>query len=62
MFSAGLKSQGKFLVKMMSLTLSLADKEAEFDEAMHKLAEVHNQRGIKALECKIIRKRTNIHI
>jgi hypothetical protein len=52
MFSAGLKSQGKFLVKMMSMTLSLiGDKEDKFNEVMVKLAEVHNDRGVKAVEC-----------
>jgi len=54
MFSAGLKSQGKFLVKMMSLTLNLADQQDKFDEAMVKLAEVHNDRGIKAVEYGVV--------
>lgn len=52
MFSAGLKVQGKFLVKMMSLTLNIADQDAKFDETMVRLAEVHNDRGVKAIECK----------
>jgi hypothetical protein len=52
MFSAGLKSQGKFLVKMMSLTLNIANQDDMFDETMVKLAEVHNDRGVKAIECK----------
>ena len=37
---------------MMSMTLSLiGDKEDKFNEAMVKLAEVHNDRGVKAVEC-----------
>jgi hypothetical protein len=52
MFKSGLKSQGKFLVKMVSLALSLINKDDEFIETMRKLAEVHNERGVKAVECK----------
>ena len=54
MFRSGLKSQGKFLVKMMTMTLQLANQEQKFMEAMLKLAEVHNGRGVKAIECNII--------
>jgi hypothetical protein len=52
MFSAELKVQGKFLVRMMSLTLSTADQDDKFEETMVRLAEVHNDRGVKAIECK----------
>ena len=52
MFRSGLKSQGKFLVQMMTMTLQLANQEQKFMEAMLKLAEVHNNRGVKAIECK----------
>ena len=51
MFRSGLKSQGKFLVKMITLTLQLANQEEKFIETMVKLAEVHNARGVKAIEC-----------
>ena len=53
MFKAGLKSQGKFLVKMISLSITILLDRAKFTETMTKLAEVHNGRGVKAVECKI---------
>ena len=47
-----MKSQGKFLVKMISLSLSeLADPD-KFEATLIKLAEIHNERGVKAVECK----------
>lgn len=54
MFSSGLKSQGKFLVKMVSLALSLFDQDEKFREILVKLAEVHNERGVKAVEYGIV--------
>lgn len=54
MFSGGMKSQGKFLVKMISMSLSLLDNHAKFKETMMGLAESHNRRGIKAIEYGIV--------
>jgi hypothetical protein len=51
MFKSGLKSQGKFLVKMISLSLSLVDDPDKFQVTLVKLTEVHNKRGVKAIEC-----------
>jgi hypothetical protein len=52
MFKSGLKSQGKFLVKMISLSVTILLDKVKFVETMTKLAEVHNERGVKAIECK----------
>ena len=52
LFKNGMKSQGKFLVKMISLALSELDDAEKFDKNLHKLAEVHYQRGVKTVECK----------
>ena len=52
MFKAGLKSQGKFLVKMISLSLTSIMDKPKFVDTMTKLAEVHNNRGVKSVECK----------
>lgn len=46
----GMKSQGKFLVKMISLSISLLDDEEKFNDTITKLTEVHNDRGVKAVE------------
>lgn len=45
------KSQGKFLVKMISLSLSEDQDPTKFNDTLTKLAEIHNERGIKAVEC-----------
>ena len=50
MFKNGLKSQGKFLVKMISLSLSMLNEQEKFELVIRKLAEVHNERGVKAVE------------
>jgi hypothetical protein len=50
MFKSGLKSQGKFLMKMITLALSLLSDENNFTKTLDNLAESHNSRGIKALE------------
>ena len=47
-----MKSQGKFLVKMISLSLSEMNDAAKFESTLIKLAEIHNERGVKAVECK----------
>lgn len=45
-------SQGKFLVKMISLSLSEKADPVKYENTLIRLAEVHNERGIKAVECK----------
>ena len=52
MFKTGLKTQGKFLVKMLSMCLSEMNDPVKFNETMTKLTETHNNRGIKSTECK----------
>lgn len=52
LFKHGMKAQGKFLVKMISLSLS--DDNEGFQHALTKLAEVHFHRGVKAVECKFL--------
>jgi hypothetical protein len=51
LFKNGMKSQGNFLVKMISLALSELEDKSRFDKTLVKLAEIHNQRGVKAVEC-----------
>lgn len=46
------KSQGKFLVKMISLSLSEHNDVVKYEKTLIKLAEIHNERGVKAIECK----------
>ena len=50
MFTGGLKSQGKFLVKLLSLALSLINDQEKFNSTLVKLAEAHCVRGVKAVE------------
>ncbi len=50
MFTGGLVAQGKFLVKMLSLALSLANDDVKLTETLTKLAESHSKRGIKSVE------------
>lgn len=45
-------SQGKFLVKMITLSLSELSDPNKFESILVRLAEVHNHRGVKAVECK----------
>ena len=52
MFKSGLKQQGKFLVRMLTQVLSLFGDEHHFVETLVKLTESHNERGVKAIECK----------
>lgn len=52
MFKNGMRSQGKFLVKMISLALSELDDPEKFDRNLVKLAEIHYERGVKSVECK----------
>jgi hypothetical protein len=51
LFKNGMKSQGRFLVRMISLSMSELDDPAKFDRNLVKLAEIHNQRAVKAVEC-----------
>jgi hemoglobin-like flavoprotein len=54
LFSSGLQSQGKFLVKMISITLSqLGDKEA-FSTTMAALTVRHCEKGVKAIEYGVV--------
>eukprot|EP01006_Ploeotia_vitrea_P035471 TRINITY_DN65877_c4_g1_i1.p1 TRINITY_DN65877_c4_g1~~TRINITY_DN65877_c4_g1_i1.p1 ORF type:complete len:180 (-),score=8.90 TRINITY_DN65877_c4_g1_i1:108-647(-) len=50
MFKSGMKAQGKALVKIVTLSLSMLHEQEKFDNILHKLAEVHNERGVKAVE------------
>ena len=52
MFKSGLKSQGKFLVKMISMAVGMINEPVKFEQTMIKLTETHNERGVKAIECK----------
>ena len=56
MFKSGLKSQGKFLVKMISMAVSLINEPVKFQQTLIKLTETHNERGVKAIECKCVMK------
>ncbi len=46
-----MRSQGKFLVKMISLALSEKADPVKYEKTLAKLAEIHNERGVKAVEC-----------
>lgn len=52
LFKSGMKSQGNFLVRMISLALSELDDPEKFDKILKRLTEVHYERGVKAMECK----------
>ena len=54
LFKSGLKSQGKFLVKMIGLSLGIIDEPEKFEKTLIKLTESHNERGIKAIEYGIV--------
>lgn len=49
-----MKSQGKFLVKMISLSLSEMSDATKFEQTLMKLAEIHNERGVKAVEYGVV--------
>lgn len=49
-----LTSQGKFLVKMITLSLSELTDPSKFENILVRLAEVHNHRGVKAVEYGIV--------
>lgn len=46
------EGQGKFLVKMISLSLSKRANQDQYRRTLVKLAEIHNEKGVKATECK----------
>lgn len=48
-----IQSQGKFLVKMISLALSEKVDPQKYHTTLTRLAEIHNERGVKAVECKL---------
>lgn len=47
-----MSSQGKFLVKMISLSLSEKADPVKYEKTLVKLAEIHCERGVKAVECR----------
>jgi len=49
-----IQSQGKFLVKMISLGLSEKVDQKKYTDTLTKLAEIHNERGVKAVEYGIV--------
>lgn len=48
LFKSGMKAQGRFLVKLISFSLSEFENPERFD----KLTEVHYHHGVQAVECK----------
>lgn len=54
LFKSGLKTQGKFLIKMISLSLKIIEDPKKFEQTLIKLTESHNEKGIKAIEYGIV--------
>lgn len=54
LFKNGMRSQGTFLVKLITLALSELEDPIKFNNILKKLAETHYERGVKAFECKIL--------
>jgi hypothetical protein len=52
LFKRGIKSQGKFLVRLITLALSEIRDDVKWNKSFTKLAEMHNEIGVKAIECK----------
>lgn len=50
LFKGGLQTQGKFLVKMISITLGQLRSTVEFKNTMRALTIRHCERGVKAIE------------
>lgn len=50
MFRNSIISQGVALVKMVSLGLNVLNNSIKFDETLSKLTDIHNKKGIKAIE------------
>ena len=47
-------AQGRFFVKMISLSLSLLEDNAGFEKTLTKLTETHNERGVKSIEYGVV--------
>lgn len=47
-----MEGQGQFLIRMVQLALSERESPKNFQLSLIRLAEVHNRRGVKAVECK----------
>lgn len=54
LFKNGMRSQGRFLVRMITLSLSEIDDSGSFEQNLQKLAEIHYQRGVKTVEYGIV--------
>lgn len=54
LFTSGIVGQGKFLVKMISMTLSQLGDPTHFKQMMEKLAMRHCERGVRAVEFGIV--------
>jgi len=54
LFKRGMKAQGKFLVQMITLSLSERENPEKYNTTLTKLAEIHYHRGVKALEYGIV--------
>lgn len=54
LFTSGINSQGTFLVKFVSLAVSLLHETEKFETAMRNLAETHIRRGVRAVEYGIV--------
>ena len=50
LFKNGLVTQGRFLVKMITLIISELDHDAAFNDNLYRLAVSHNAKGVKASE------------
>lgn len=53
LFVSGIKIQGRFLVKMITLSLAVLEDSLKFDQALIKLAQGHYHAGVKSVECKL---------
>jgi hypothetical protein len=51
LFKKGIKSQGKMLVKLISIALMEVKDSEKFQNTFQRLAEMHNRIGVKAAEC-----------
>ncbi len=51
LFKRGIKSQGKFLMRLITLALSEIKDPVKWNQSFVKLAEMHNDIGVKAIEC-----------
>lgn len=49
-----MRSQGRFLVKMISLAFSESSDPEKYNRTLIRLAEIHNERGVKAVEYGVV--------